>query len=238
MSAVQIEVPARELFRLISEVKPFAGIDDTLPMLCGVLFETEGDYLIGACTDRYTMGASRLELDKTPGKLRWLMGGTDVAALQRIFRPERRSNPALSLTFDGPDLTVTTLGGLPGLPAVEARFTTNVNHTFPAYRSLFERPKADATLPAQAGFNPAYLAKFQHAQRGHDPVIITHAAANKPMLLHVGDHFAGLIMPVRLSENEDVRWWIEAEKPPAKPAPKKAPAKAAAKPRARKGKAA
>jgi len=95
-------VKAAELHRWLSDVLPFAGTDDTLPMLRCIKVESDGKRLLAATTDRFTMGVSKLGIPQadSPGggivdpldDVEFLLGHSDVATLLKIAKTARRDS--------------------------------------------------------------------------------------------------------------------------------------------------
>lgn len=217
----EFDVNTRDFFGLINQVKALAGRDDTLPMLNAIRLEVAANELTATATDRYTLGTARLVIDgKTGGDIVGLLPLREVEKLQRIFKPAARTNPTLTLTFGDNGLGVCETASLAGLPNLQVGLPW-LDAKFPAFRTILEAPQIGREIAETVGFNADYLARFRHAVRDSEPLVLKPQTHNKVLMIYVGDHFIGAIMPVRLSDANFKVWELAEPKPePKKRAPR------------------
>lgn len=231
MTDVTLEVRAREFYQLLSEAVPFAGTDDTLPMLTGICLTSEGNDLIAVATDRYTLGVSRITLSEPVGLFdQRLLPVKSIARIKGIFPVPRGGELFLRLTFTDEGLVIEQAGTLDqALPST--RFSVKwIDAKFPQWRSLLhgKTPVRENPQNVQAGFNPSYMARFARAKQGSEAMVINAPEkVNAPWIVSLGEHFVGLLMPVRIDTVQAA--WLPAESAPvAKPVRKPRAKKVAA----------
>jgi hypothetical protein len=217
-------VKAAELHRWLSDVQPFAGTDDTLPMLTGTHVEWDGKRFLAATTDRFTLGISKLDVPE-PGvsdgglkDVEFMLARNDVAALLRIAKTAKRDE-------DWRQVTISRVGEIPKgctVPTFTYRFTFFSGETltvkpfdaeFPKFKQLI--PSGPPVARALSAFTVDYLAKFAKVTTDRARRIQLYSfddnefGGAKPTVALIGDNFIGLIMPVRC---EDAKWvkpgWI------------------------------
>jgi hypothetical protein len=242
----RINVDLSALRTILSAALPFAGTEDSLPVINTVLLEGKGKWLVATSTDRYIMGMTRTAVEGADG-FQALVKVADAKHILKTFTAAKGQGrgPVVSLALTA--RTTTTLAKLTisredGLFADCDNLTATyalVDGTFPGIAGLFHKWNLSATRTS-SGFNPLLLAKFQHVTetRG-EPVRVSYGDDRGLTVVQAGDYFLGAIMPVRLADEsptKDLEGWAdvlgEPEKPvvekPAAPAAKKAPAKKAA----------
>jgi DNA polymerase III sliding clamp (beta) subunit (PCNA family) len=80
-----ITITGENLIAALAAVTPSAGVDDTLPILTCVHFETRDGELFVATTDRYTLATYRVDTTEITGELR--STPTSRAATSRTWWP-------------------------------------------------------------------------------------------------------------------------------------------------------
>ena len=206
-------ITASALYHVITEAMICAGRDDSLPMLTCVKLETTAGQLIAVCTDRFRMGVSRAPIEGTD-TIDMLIDGKQAKTLAALLKPQRgrfavehkveiesvgepgsythklkwSCTNGTSGTIDTVDAGFPKWRGLIG-PASEHGDEITDNHETPdAYRFRC---------------NPKYLAEFAKAARGQADYMTVEPmmGSNRPIAIRVGEHFLGLLMPVRNSEH-------------------------------------
>lgn len=199
----KVTITAASLATAITAVLPFAGTDDTLPMLAAVRCEVMNGELWLATTDRYTVGAHRVALHPDYPQ------SDDFA----VTLPLSVAKQALAIVklgqseFKGIE-TVVTLEVEDRHVRVTAGMDTHLlkgrasEDAFPQWRHFFAAPaKDDAVTDRFFAFNPALLARFGKIGGGKTATMTCYMqSATKPMMVQIGDDFFGVVMPVRSPE--------------------------------------
>lgn len=197
-----ITVDLGQLRTLLSRVAPFAGSDDSLPVIATVNLEGHGGYLTATATDRYIMGVSRVLVEDADG-FNALLRAKDVRHILATFKNRKAIQSKVALTVANGSLTVSLVDGLfADADDLTARYGL-MDGTYPKVMDIFRnwKPAADTT---SNGCNPFYLAKFQHVtQFRGEPVKVSFGAGTSPILVQAGDYFLGAVMPVRMTEASD-----------------------------------
>lgn len=194
-----LTITARDLRDLLEPVLPFAGKDDMLPVLAGVMIQADGHTVTATTTDRFRLAICRhISTVKVP-KFEALIRTKDLRRVLTLFRANRFDNPTLRMAFNGKSLKVSTTEGFGGITGASLTFDY-LNGEFPRAWSVIRdalnsgEPRADIF-----GLNPAFLADFKAASRvAREPLVFrTGAGAGKPLIVMAGDHFIGALMPRR-----------------------------------------
>lgn len=207
----RITVDLGALRTLLTSSAPFAGDDHSLPVLNTILLEGKGKWLVATATDRYSLGMARAEVEGADG-FRALVKLADARHILKLFSPAKgQARVTVSLTVE--DRTDTASAKLKvdrddGLFADCDSLTATyslVDGEFPKTASLFHNWKP-STDRSTSGFNPEYLARFQHvtSTRG-EPIRVTFGNDRGLTVVQAGDYFLGAIMPVRLSDDSPVK---------------------------------
>lgn len=212
-------VKAVELHRWLSDVQPFRGYDDTLPMLTGTHVEWDGKRFLAATTDRFTMGISRLDVPDNGGLAEgsgledadFMLAPNDVASLLRIAKTAKRD-------VEWRHVTISRVGEIPAgctVPTFTYRFAFFSGESltikpfdveFPKFKQLL--PTGEPVARALSAFTVDYLAKFAKVADRNRRIQLysfddsTEGGA-KPTMVVIGDNFVGLIMPVRCPDTAD-----------------------------------
>lgn len=179
-----------------------AGRDDTLPMLTCIELTHEGSDIILASTDRFRLGLVRVTAksgDEYPsfdfGQT--VLDGADVKRAAAIVKPAKASqgNWEVTFTLDESGLRYKTLDGLEGVIRVS-------DSEFPKVRQLINAPTPDETIEDPTfTVNLDYLASFAKVRfTKRDDISVYPNVAGRPIRIAVGDHFIGLLMPIRSVE--------------------------------------
>lgn len=241
MSTITIDLD--ELRTLLNRVIPFAAdskvYGGALPVLETVNLQVRGGHLVASTTDRYVLGMARTPIEGGDG-FEALIKLRDVKHILSVFKSRRGIATKITLTRTGGTADgVLAVGLADGLFAdaedLAAKYSL-FDGEFPKVHDLFGKWQAANEAPS-VGYNPTYLAKFQHVVTRNEPIRVSPGAAHKPTIVQAGDYFLGAIMPVALGDNfaVEVSDWTSMFQP-AKPAAKRATrtaTKTAAKPRTR-----
>lgn len=182
------EVASTELVAALTAVLPLTLKDDTLPMLGAVKFESDGDELLLAATDRYVLGTYRVPWDG--GHVDAVVRGDGARDLLAWARKAEKFAP-IRLTF--------------GEREVEA-FGYDRRATFPLYDGEFVRWRAilpeDDPADIVFGLNKEFIGRFAKAGEKGETMRVSFRSPAKPLRVQIGERFDGLIMPVRLPDVE------------------------------------
>lgn len=196
MNAITIEASA--FCDLLSRVVPFAGKDDTLPVLVAVELELVDGYLHAVATDRYRLGCARTKVSDDAEPWSFLLKLADAKQIVRLFSPVRKPRPPfppeITLVREGAALRVSSKGVRLDGSTLSLTFTA-VDGDYIKWRSLI--PSGVPIEPAAVAVNAKYLADFQKAARANVAIRVTVFKADKPILVEAED-FVGLLMPVRV----------------------------------------
>jgi len=217
-------VKAAELHRWLSDVEPFKGHDDTLPMLTAVHIESDGHRLLAVTTDRFTIGVAKLdyETDHVPNSkvctesehnnVAFNLAPNDVATLIKVSKTVKKDQGWRCVTIiQNYDDTI------------EFRFFSGEQITvkpfdvqFPQWRQLI--PSSGSQIErAATQYAAPYMARF--AKVAADAAMRVTTFDNKvgrgqrPTVVQIGDDFIGMIMPWRFGDEQTPEFnrpeWIE-----------------------------
>jgi hypothetical protein len=209
MSAIttQVTMPIPTFRNGLRDALLFAGVDDTLPSLAGVWLDWDGTTLTAYASDRFYIGRTTFrsvtvnEAGETWRRFLPAMNARIItAALKPVLAEQHGRN--VRVVVSGTSVLVET---------AELTLTTPLNSTVQDFGIAALLDKILATeAPPNAGFaalNPQRLARFSKVSRDYDaPNRIHIAGATDPVAVQIGDHFAGLVMPVCLGDTEAVRY--------------------------------
>lgn len=208
-----IRVNAFELGQLLTAGMICAGKDSTLPSLCCVKLETRGNQLLAISTDRFRMGVARIGFVSSED--------TDASQFVALVPLEdvKRTVASLKVPVKHRDTVVVTLtlgGGKIAWTRDDDTWSgvmrdESDNMQFPRWQALMAPCANRPILPHQSaeyvGFicTAPYLADFAKAVWDRDQAMIVEPAesAGRPVIVRVGTHFLGLLMPVRKSDFDD-----------------------------------
>lgn len=196
-----LNLPTSELHHLLVPVIPHAGTDLEIPQLVAVRLELADDVLYAAATDRQTLAATRHLLDQPAPPASVTLDRDGALAITRVFKYNRDADPTLrldigtrALRIDGEDGTRLVLEA-PG-------------SVFPDWRRLL----GQYLHRGQAGVHGVMLsghlvARWSKACRKGDRLqVIFGTDPTDPVLVTVGEHFAGIWMPAAELEATRVDW--------------------------------
>lgn len=217
-----IKLQTNEFIRVVKEAAIFARSAPDIPMINAVHLEARGADLIAVATDRFVLGVSRTELDE-PGEFLAALTSRQVRLIAQVAGAGRQCFSTVAIDADEKQVRVAfSSGETLTLPAEVERG---------AHRSWFKllesMPDGD---PSKAmDVDPRLLAKFAQLQGKRSARMRMYFSGHqKPIRVTVGDSFVGMVMPVRMPDDESMEWtvpeWASFAKGPAKtPAKKPAP---------------
>ncbi|MEU5979411.1 phiSA1p31-related protein [Streptomyces sp. NPDC047315] len=188
-------VSVRDLRRILRQVAPHMGTDDTLPVLAAIRLEAHDGWLYAVATDRYTLAAARTQIvaaddwraplpgGELPSVLAWLKHQSTLADTVSLATAGHDGQTSLDLTSSTGHLRVTT---------------TDRNHSrFPDWRDMLRTQLTAERGPVPVtAFTTPYLARWEHAE---ERLIAWQTSPTKPLLLaSEGGDFLGMQMPVSL----------------------------------------
>ena len=196
-----------EFARILANVLPSAGKDETLPILTAVHVDVTADRITVAATDRYTLSVDYITRDKDSEvwpEVSFNLAGVDAGKVIKMLK--ERSDKFSPLTV--------TLGehGKVGISTWSAGITSQlIDSEFPRYERLFEGAKQSGEDKGwtSAGFTPSYFARFTKIMVSNTGKPAPHIKLTffgdderrKPVLVTIPGYesFRALVMPVRLS---------------------------------------
>lgn len=193
----------QQVEEVIAAVLPHAADDRHLPMITCINLELDGNRLLAAATDRYTLGVCWADLgdwQKDADPVEPISVRIFARDLQRLFaflRVHRKETANWTLTAD--KLTVSVDDGS------ESTSVRTVDVEFPRWRKILTELMAKRTtdvIPSMR-FNPAMVDHFtQTAKVLKEPAMTWHlgGAHTAPPIVQIGERFIGLLMPQRVDE--------------------------------------
>jgi hypothetical protein len=196
-----VTVKAGAFSQVLADVLPH--ITDDFELLRVVCLRAADGTLTATATDRYTLGQSRIACvgDAIPD--RTLISSAHAKFLSDLLAPMRdRSGPAITIgVSDGVFRLTWQDFSVPGMPQkIDLSLSTKNLQDFPVYEKLLDHAaQQTANLAGPIGLNPTLLARFAVPCRWNDVPEFHVRTATSTVLVRIGDHFTGLIMPVRLA---------------------------------------
>lgn len=203
----RVDLTTRDLHDLLNPVLPHTGTDPELPELHVVLIQVRHNVLYAVATDRYTMAASRHELDDVDSDAAVAIDRADATAMLKLFKHTKKEDPQLQLLIDKVPVPVTRRGDTVqslGLTITSEDGTRLVLHgrghgPLRGWRRLL-RPVVERNLtPASPLFalTPTYLSRWAKAA-GPGEVLTVHVGPDPidPILIQVEHRVIGVLMPV------------------------------------------
>lgn len=218
--------------RALNTALKFAGKDDTIPMICGLDLSIHDGKLAVVGTDRFRVGAIRMdvkELTGGSGRIGFL-GRDAVAKLLKVIQGGTAGQKREPL------MVRVELGIFEVVDVDNTRIALHLQGSeFPRMDKILSTTLADESNCGTFHVNPDFLADFRFAKWNSGDSMRVHAVSpHKPLLVTIGDYFLGIQMLIRgnpIEFDEFIAPWLDLlspESPPSAPQ-KKTPAKAAAK---------
>lgn len=213
-TATSFTMYAAELARVLGNVLPHAGQDDTMPMLRVVGIIPAADGFAAVATDRYTLavsvGVTSDQRGPIPNAYTVMREGT--APLIRI---DSRECKALIADLKRLKLATVHVGECDGRVVVGTsdlsyqRTISQPDGEFPRFGQLAKPLDEYTGIDGAIGISPANLAKFAKvvptpgtggvARKSTAPLLFQFSGSNRPVLVTVGSEFAAIVMPTRLA---------------------------------------
>lgn len=192
---------AKALHTAVSDALLFAApASAQLPFLEAVRLEFGGGQLVAVATDRFVLGASRV--DYTGESFMVMVAGGDARALVKMAKTVKRDEAARAVTVEVVDAGA----------RVTFRFSTGESMSvrvldvqFPKWRQLLPSDASRMGGIVGMGYTPAYLGRFTKARAdeqgaGAQMVVfpsVTSSGKPGPTAIRIGEDFFGLLMPIR-----------------------------------------
>lgn len=206
LNTTTFEVSTWDAHRWLKASLVCAGTDDTLPMLTHVRLTHVGRTLVLASTDRFRLGFVRIDARGDEGFAfdQKILDGKDVKQAATILKPvnTREREVGVDFTFTDEGMAYKRWDGVSGL----IRFA---DVDFPSVDQLMHTPKADDEPQGAFEVNTDYLAGFAKVRfEKRDQIqLVGGSIPGRPIRIKVGEHFAGLLMPIRVPENNHAATW-------------------------------
>jgi len=208
-------VRASELHRVLSNAALFMEDNHGLfPEISLVQFNFDAHRMICVATDRFTLGVAKLDLDGVKGQANNDDGATfniaapNVKTLVKAAKTTKRDSATRRVTikqcYDG-TVTFEFSSG--------EHFTMKTpSQSLPKWRQLIPSDSTPMVKRSSVGLNPNLLARFARVNGGSHQMAMysfdeDDDRKNKPLAVLIDDDFLGLIMPIRLSDNE-TQWRV------------------------------
>jgi hypothetical protein len=194
---------AELLIRAIQNVALFASKDVTLPALCAVHLTAARGTLRVEATDRYALAQERMPCTGRLDVLVDLKAAVAAAkTLTAALKPSRRMflavPPSIAITAEHGYVRFTLTGHVgPAMPvAAETVCGEYLARSDDKFGDLAELAK---TCTGEITFNSEYLARIAKVNGGdkYTYARFTVGTSHKPSIVHIGDAFRALVMPVR-----------------------------------------
>lgn len=183
----------------------FVSNDRMLPSINGVLLTELDGRLHLQATDRYRAVIVRSDAT-APRGLRHLITSDEAKRLQRVFTATRRNDPELTIVIDDGQLSVASLPD--GAEHLWVTFPAPIPGDTPAFpdvgKLLRNEIQQNPDPTNWHGLNPRFLADFAAFSSGRDPVRVSRRGK---ITLVEGERAVGIVMGVRLSDDDTSRDW-------------------------------
>lgn len=202
----QITVDGDKLCQALAAVVPHAGAMDSLEWL---RIDIAGDTLTAYTTDRYTIGLARIDGEAIIDCDRDLWSidilADDAKLIAAIFKPGKDQQASIRLHATTTDLTITDVSGLVTGRELTVGATTSVEHLASVPRLVAKAAlDADQSVITSASAalwvtGPKQWAKFIKSATNYprESIVVEAHEPNRPFLITIGEHFIGLLMPIR-----------------------------------------
>lgn len=171
-----ITIPVSEFRRLVTLATPFAGKDPILPVFMTIRFDTRNGYLTAAATDRYRMIIART---RCGGDFHALIPVEACKRIATTFKPDRRTQPDISLTERAGQVEVSLTGTVSGISDADLT-VAQYEGEWPKIEMVFQKV-LDAE-PARTALNTTLLHDVPKTTMGEGAVFIP-AGNGKPALI-------------------------------------------------------
>lgn len=205
-----ITISVSRLRAVLEPVLAMVGTDDMLPVLRCVQLNSDGVRLTTVSTDRFRIGVSTepldTEVDQVPGQI--AVPATDLRRILTMFKGDRYNDPQINLmAFTDKRhvriLAVKNTETLAGLPTLQLQvMLPEVTYPEGMIKLVREACASREVDQAPIGVNAALLASFKFAVRDGLSLRLHPGPDRKPLGITCGEHFAGALMPRRLTSDD------------------------------------
>lgn len=223
-----LQIRSHDLHRILSEASLFAHPLPNLPAINAVHLICDKTSLAAIATDRFKMAVTRLPLtdfsegEVTPFKTTIPLEQVKLLA-QHLKTPKGFQHIRyVKLDLDDSDGAVVSEGLAPAIFNVTAssgaeltfRIKPVTDHPFPQWKHLLKPSDEDGQMVGCITLSPDHMEPFfKVAKAGnHGQLRFTFRGSTKPVVVHMGENFAGLVMPYR-PDSGDVGWphpeWLQ-----------------------------
>lgn len=208
---------ATALFTAISDALVFAAPPSMmLPMLDAVKVEAGEGHFIAVATDRFVLGASRVEYRGEPFEM--LINGDDARKLARIAKTAKKDQQWREVIIE---VAVTPTGTKTltfRFNSGEALLVKGLELEFVQWRRLVVADEMRMGSAVGTRYAAPYIARFAKVRPGERqlmdvyPTVLVNGQPGRTAV-RIGGDFCGVIMPVR-SENQryEVPAWVQDQK--------------------------
>lgn len=202
---------AKELHSAISNALNFAApVSAGIPAIAAVHVEASAEQLIAVATDRFVLGATRVDYSGEPFSVS--IGVDDAKTLVRIAKTLKRDERSREVSIVGVDGRVEF-----AFSSGESLSVRDADTEFPKWRHLLPASEERMGAVVGMGYNPLNLAKFAKvANDSHERMVVFPTATDgRPgcTAVTIGPDFVGLVMPVRAPggvETYTVPEWVNS----------------------------
>jgi len=188
---------AKDLHAAIADALNFAApVSARIPAIAVVHVEATAERLVAVATDRFVLGATRVDYTGVPFTL--TIGSEEAKTLARMAKTPKRDE-----RFRAVDVTVGERQVSFAFSTGEAMTVRDTDTDFPKWRHLL--PSSDERMGAiiGMGYRPSNLAKFAKVANvgGERMAVFPTVTERGPgcTVVTIGENFVGLVMPVRAS---------------------------------------
>lgn len=185
-------ITAHDLHRMLTQVIPHMGKDDTMPVLCAVYIEARGDQLLAIATDRFTMGVARHAVVNEGDWKAVIPAGAIPAVTEWLNNAD--SAPVVLTVETEDDLVRLVLTGNDG--SLLSGYTPSAYREFPNWRAALNTQVAADPQPVPlTAYNTKFLARWKRA----DTQLYAWQPGPLKALILMDDRgdFLGMQMPIR-----------------------------------------
>jgi DNA polymerase III sliding clamp (beta) subunit (PCNA family) len=189
-----IKFRADELRRLLANASLFAAKDDTLPGICVVRFDWDGDRLFAVATERHVIAWEEAWPVEAKGRDGFSISTADAKRVIALIPKGKYAHPWQEVTAEyDPDAKHVRFTFQGNITEVSAEYSDH----FPKWRRLTD----DFVYEARDGitFGAAFLALFAKVQceAKNAPVRFEFQGAAKAARITMGEHFTAMLIPIR-----------------------------------------
>lgn len=193
---------AKDLHHAISDALNFAGpaSDRAFAALAVVRLEVTAEQLVAVATNRYVLGATAVAYSGQP--FTRTIGIEDAKVLARLAKTAKRDEQWREVEIDTDDRHTTFR-----FTSGEAKTVRDTDTDFPTWRPLIPATDKHMGLATGYGYDPARLIGFTKVHRAPRDRMVMFGTFKEgrsgPTVVHIGEHFVGVLMPERPADGGD-----------------------------------